>query len=68
MEDGLKTKGSQNLVKTTENLQASERVKAHLVKEVLDVIRGEFLLGVYDAVQVCFHEIGHDVDVFELLR
>lgn len=28
----------------------------------------EFLLGVDDAVQIRFHEIGYDVYVFELLR
>ena len=51
------------------NLGESPRfVKTHLVKEVLDVVGGEFLFGVDDAVQVRFHEIGHDIHVFELLR
>lgn len=36
-----------------------------LVDEVLDVLVGEFLAGVDDAVEVCFHELGDDVDVVE---
>lgn len=40
----------------------------NLVKEILDVVGREFLLGVYDAVQIRFHEIRYDVHVFELFR
>lgn len=39
-----------------------------LVDEVLDVIDGERLLAVDDAMQVRLHQILHDVNIFEVVR
>ena len=36
----------------------------HLDCEVLDMVQGEFLLGVDDPVQVRLHELGDDVDIW----
>lgn len=40
-----------------------EQSTEHLVDEVLDVVFGEILLAIDDAMQVGLHEFGDDVDV-----
>lgn len=40
-----------------------EEAAEDLVDEVLDVVVAEFLAGVDDAMKVCLHEIGDDVNV-----
>lgn len=40
-----------------------EQSLADLVKEVLDVVRGQFLAGVYHSMQVGLHEVSDYVDV-----
>lgn len=49
-------------------MQGSKDDLTHLVEKVLDMVEGEVLPRVDNAVKICFHEVRHYVDVLELLR